>query len=269
VIAPLSSLDVASNLQDSDSDEEFDEIPVEDFEQESDSDGEESLEQAVRNMHEKGYFGRKLPLSLTRVVASGKTPKAEPVSMQLIRHPEVIDDYIRNFLSCKGMKKTLDQFQVRESLLSHHIFPQNEWFEFQVNGSISKENVILVPDVYQQNQELSEMVEKLKVDVELYKGIAAKARSTYDKLRKERDYHRMHHKRVVQEKQKLISDIKKTKKHYENYEPTLKGLQIKYESAMKEKMLVKLERDRLAGKVASLLSLSLSYTLGSISRNGN
>lgn len=97
-------------------------------------------------------------------------------------------------------------------------------------------------------------MQKLRVDVENYKEIANKARATYDKLRKERDFHRMHHKRVVQEKNKLISDIKRLKKHYENYEPTLKQLQHKYEIAMKEKMLTKLERDRLATKVGNLES---------------
>ena len=83
---------------------------------------------------------------------------------------------------------------------------------------------------------------------------SSKARATYDKLRKERDFHRMHHKRVVQEKNKLVSDIKRLKKHYEHYEPTLKQLQHKYEVVMKEKMLIKLERDRLNGKVRFLLS---------------
>lgn len=59
----------------------------------------------------------------------------------------------------------------------------------------------------------------------------------------------MHHKRVVQEKNKLLHDIKRLKTHYESYEPTLKQLQHKYEVAMKEKMLTKLERDKLAAKV--------------------
>ena len=61
----------------------------------------------------------------------------------------------------------------------------------------------------------------------------------------------MHHKRVVQEKNKLVSDIKRLKKHYEHYEPTLKQLQHKYEVVMKEKMLVKLERDRLSNKLTT------------------
>ncbi|KAJ3057646.1 Sperm-associated antigen 16 protein, partial [Rhizoclosmatium hyalinum] len=100
--------------------------------------------------------------------------------------------------------------------------------------------------------ELADSLQKLRIDVDNYKEIASKARATYDKLRKERDFHRMHHKRVVQEKNRLIGDIKRLKKHYETYEPTLKNLRSRYEVAMKEKMLVKLERDRIAGKLGVL-----------------
>lgn len=40
-------------------------------------------------------------------------------------------------------------------------------------------------------------------------NVCRKAKENYVKLRKERDYHRMHHKRVVQEKNKLINDLKR------------------------------------------------------------
>lgn len=39
------------------------------------------------------------------------------------------------------------------------------------------------------------------------------------------------------------------KKHYGSYEPTLRQLKQKYELAMKEKMLTRLERDRAVGQV--------------------
>ena len=42
------------------------------------------------------------------------------------------------------------------------------------------------------------------------------------------------------------------KKHYSSYEPTLRELKQKYETAMKEKMLTKLERDRAVGQVQGL-----------------
>ena len=40
------------------------------------------------------------------------------------------------------------------------------------------------------------------------------ASATWDKFRKESDFHRMHHKRVAQEKNRLISDLQRLKKHY-------------------------------------------------------
>merc|ERR1719465_275423 len=82
--------------------------------------------------------------------------------------------------------------------------------------------------------------------------VAEKAKTTWDKFRKERDFHRMHHRRVVQEKNRLIIDLKRLKRHYEQYEPTLTELRHKYEVSMKEKMLMRLERDRFLSKAESL-----------------
>lgn len=52
--------------------------------------------------------------------------------------PEVVDDFVRNFLVRTGMKKTLDTFQC-------------EWYELQMKGLIKEENITEVPDCYTQN----------------------------------------------------------------------------------------------------------------------
>ena len=83
---------------------------------------------------------------------------------------------------------------------------------------------------------------------------AEKARSTYDKLRKQRDFQKINHRRVQQEKQKLNTDIGKLKKSYEQYQEIFKTLSANYETAVKEKMLMKLEKDRLLAKVENLES---------------
>ena len=62
----------------------------------------------------------------------------------------------------------------------------------------------------------------------------------------------MHHKRVVIEKNKLVTDLRRLQKHFDSYEPTLVELKRKYELAMKEKMLIRLERDRIKAKVQTL-----------------
>jgi len=64
----------------------------------------------------------------------------------------------------------------------------------------------------------------------------------------------MHHKRVVQEKNRLITDLRRLREHYSCYEPALRTLKTKYQTAMKEKMLSKLERDRIMGEVQGLKS---------------
>ena len=52
-------------------------------------------------------------------------------------------------------------------------------------------------------------VTRLRASLEQMKEVATKARNTWDKLRRERDMHRMHHRRVVQEKEKLLTDLKR------------------------------------------------------------
>lgn len=60
-------------------------------------------------------------------------------------------------------------------------------------------------------QELEDELASMRQELMSARDVAARASSTWDKFRKERDFHRMHHKRVAQEKNKLIADIKRLK----------------------------------------------------------
>lgn len=73
-------------------------------------------------------------------------------------------------------------------------------------------------------------------------------------MKKERDFHRMHHNRVAQEKNKLITDLKRLKLHYETYEPLLKNMKDKYEGAIRNKIVNQLERDRAVAELGALKS---------------
>merc|ERR1712217_224020 len=136
------------------------------------------------------------------------------------------------------MKQSLEVFQA-------------EWYERQQTGKIDSEPQI-VPDLYMQHHGLNDEVMMLRQEVERARQVASTAKQSWDKFRKERDFHRMHHRRVVQEKNKLIVDLKRLKRHYEQYELTLTELRHKYEVAMKEKMLMRLERDRFLSKAETL-----------------
>ncbi|XP_070536326.1 sperm-associated antigen 16 protein-like [Ptychodera flava] len=218
-------LEQVSIIDDSEDDFQYEEVPIDD----EFASGDEDLDAAVRTIQEAAQDFQ----------ASSKDDKIPGPSV--VQRPEVVDDFVRNFLVKMGMNKTLDCFQT-------------EWYELQQKGLLNEEDVKTVPDIYSRNQHLDYQVKALRKDVEKFRNAASKAKETYVKLRKERDFHRMHHKRVVQEKNKLITDIKRLKKHYTAYEPTLKQLKHKYEVAMKEKMLSKLERDRAVGQVVGLQS---------------
>ncbi len=153
--------------------------------------------------------------------------------------PSVVDDFLRNFLIKAGLKRSLDTFNT-------------EWYEMQSKGKLPPELSTAVPDIYLRNEELDAQAGVLREQVEKMRVVASKAESTWDKFRKERDFHRMHHKRVVQEKNKLIDDLRRLRNHLRSYEPTIEELKKRHESAMKEKMMIKLERDRLKTRVKVL-----------------
>lgn len=215
-------------LEDSDDDFKYEEVEViSDNEEDAIS---EDLDAALHSLQ-----------TLTAQISGGK---AEPASRQELkvgevsRRPELVDDFIRNFLVRMGLSKTLELFET-------------EWYELKAMGRWSGPPE-KVPDLYAANLALEEQLQDVRKELLDAKTVAGKASATWDKFRKERDFHRMHHKRVAQEKNRLISDLQRLKKHYSVYEPTIEELRHKYEAAMKEKMLVKLEKDRLAARSEAL-----------------
>ena len=105
----------------------------------------------------------------------------------MAKRPEVLDDFIRNFLIKMKLEKTLESFQA-------------EWYELTQKGILTEEDVGVVPDIYLRNQQMDDNVKYLRTELDKARKIAEHAESMFDNLRKERDFHRMHHKRVVQER---------------------------------------------------------------------
>ena len=81
-----------------------------------------------------------IALKLTGVSESEGVPRST-----ISHRPEVVDDFIRNFLIRYKMSRTLDAFQ-------------REWYELQQKGELTKANPELVPDCYVQNEELENKV---------------------------------------------------------------------------------------------------------------
>uniref|UniRef100_F6QZ24 Sperm associated antigen 16 n=1 Tax=Monodelphis domestica TaxID=13616 RepID=F6QZ24_MONDO len=164
---------------------------------------------------------------------------AIPPKQSLAEVPEVVEDFLCNFLIKMGMTRTLNCFQ-------------NEWYESIQKGTFVPPEATFVPDVYTQNLLLDSENKNLKKDLKHYKEAADKAREDLLKAQKERDFHRMHHKRIVQEKNSLISDLKGLKLHYASYEPTIRVLHDRHHILLRQKMLTSLERDKAVGQITGL-----------------
>jgi chromosome segregation ATPase len=92
----------------------------------------------------------------------------------------------------------------------------------------------------------------MKEELTSAKVAAEQAKSTWEKLRKERDYHKMHQNRVNDEKVSINENIKKTKNMHEEIEERLEEIQKKLQVTLKEKALLKLERDKMQNKARDL-----------------
>lgn len=78
-----------------------------------------------------------------------------------------------------GFTKTLESFQ-------------QEWFSRPECGSITEE----VPDLYTAVDKLAGENARLKQELVRADAVTAEAKKQWHKFRKERDFHRMHHRRV-------------------------------------------------------------------------
>ena len=153
--------------------------------------------------------------------------------------PEAVDDYLRNFLLKMGMTRTLDCFQT-------------EWSEMLRRGLLDPALVGAVADVYAQNHRLdSELTSAHRAGDEL-RAVASAAADTLTGLRKARDFHRAQHQRVLQEKDRLVEDVRRLRAQCGRYEPAVRQISERYRRAFRQKALVSLERDRALAQVQRL-----------------
>ena len=98
---------------------------------------------------------------------------------------------------------------------------QAEWFEMEQKGKISGDSKRKVNTVYVENQELTAELARSRHELAQKQRQLEDMRQSYLKLRKERDYHKMHHGRLEQEKTGLLNKLKWTKNHYKSFPPAL------------------------------------------------
>ena len=93
----------------------------------------------------------------------------------------------------------------------------SEWHELEKKGTFHDVGIGLITDSKNKNDKLRAKIDKMKVELQEANVIAEQAKSTWEKLRKERDFHKTHQDRVNGEKVTISQNIKKMKDLQEEY----------------------------------------------------
>ncbi|XP_024516566.1 flagellar WD repeat-containing protein Pf20 isoform X1 [Selaginella moellendorffii] len=226
------------NEEESDDDFNYEEELEFDSGSEPDETQSEDLDATLRSLEKLSYM-----------LGKGK----QGTDAAVTRKPEVADDFVRNFLIRMGMTKTVATFET-------------EWYQIREKKRILDSQIGLVPDEYVRSMKQDEIVTSLQHQLKQANLLAQYRHEMLEKLRRERNVHRMHHRRIAQEKNRLIVDVKRLRKHYAQYEPIIRELKKKYDTLMRTKSMIALERDRLQALLAASESGSeSSYGTGTVS----
>lgn len=170
-----------------------------------------------------------------RKVASTSPAKRNPeLPQQAVVHiPEVVDDFLRNFLRRAGLIQTLMVFEA-------------EWIEkLQREPQMTaKTSMSLIPDALTHRQLYQSELDMVSTETDMLRREVLDAGERMLKMQRETDFYRLQCRRAAEDKKKLTEDIKRLKKHLESYEPALRQLDDKYQTALSQKMLISLQKDK-------------------------
>ncbi|XP_023119762.2 sperm-associated antigen 16 protein [Amphiprion ocellaris] len=164
--------------------------------------------------------------------------KPEPPKHQTIPNiPESMDDFLRNFLLRLGLRRTLSSFE-------------SEWYDsaqkvFSGTLPTPESGVFFLPDALTHQKILQTELETVRRETELLRMEVLTAGENLTRMQRERNFHRLQHRRVVEDKNQLIKDLKHLKEHLKSYEPAMKQLEDKHQVALRQKMLLSLQKDRV------------------------
>lgn len=160
-----------------------------------------------------------------------------------IDHPELPEDFVRNFLFRKGMAKALAAFQ-------------SEWYEKEFEEEVGDPAAEVVPDCYLAMAKLEETVRQLQHDIAAIQAKGAGARKVAEKLKEERDYHRLCHRQVKQDKRQLQQEVTHLKSHYTGLEDKVADLEKKYRKASVAKNNAMHDLEKSMNDVNDMMTLS-------------
>nr|XP_020456765.1 sperm-associated antigen 16 protein-like [Monopterus albus] len=189
-----------------------------------------SAKEKERRRAEEEDFEGVIRETTSTAAARRKLPRQQII----LNIPEVVDDFLRNFLRRACMTRTLNSFEVEWNSLT----------QVSLTGTLST-GISFIPDALTHRQILQRELDTVRAETDLLRQEVLVAGESLVKMQRERDFHQLQYQKVAEDKNKLIKDFKQLKKHLESYKPALRQLDEKFQTALRQKMLISLEKDKL------------------------
>ncbi|KAL3317250.1 Sperm-associated antigen 16 protein [Cichlidogyrus casuarinus] len=181
-----------------------------------------------------------------------RTGQKQPKEIITCVTPPRIDELFRSFLVMNNMTRTMQAFQIEWwAFLTKYSDFRVEIHEKTLTDPLASPELV---DMVQTNQNLLVQLSKFQDSTKKYKKSLKECRHQNSKMREERDYFKIHHKRTLEENERLFRELNKLKTVSSSYQPVIKKLTDKYKTAMRQKMLNQLQRDRAIGECKGLQS---------------
>ncbi|KAM9735702.1 sperm-associated antigen 16 protein-like [Menidia menidia] len=170
--------------------------------------------------------------------ASSTLRRLEPPKQQNMLHiPEVVDDFLRNFLRRLGLNRTLRSFEA-------------EWYGSAQRPPMdplspvgtTDPGVVFIPDAFTHMKLLQCELDSVHREMDVSRQEVRAAAESLVRTQRERDFHQLQYRRVADQKNKLVDDWKQMREHLRSYEPLLRQLEDKYQTALRQKVLIGLQK---------------------------
>lgn len=203
----------------------------------SDYEVEEITEEKISDINES----EELELERLEELMSEKKPQIyrsdKPYSFT--EDKERADVYIKNYLMKFDMEKSLKILE-------------QEFFELLSKGEIRIEEIPNVPAVYIQSEKYQESIGNIQKELDDAKIYAEKANSLYIRLSKAKEKEKIHHRRVQQEKQRLLKEVDKLTKVYEQDKLVYNELKNKYDECIEKTLILETDLKGMHAKLSGM-----------------
>ena len=124
-------------------------------------------------------------------------------------------------------------------------------FQSEFNDSPQPPTLDLTPDLHL-NEQLHSQVEALQGEVGRVRAEVESLTGRMASLTHQRDFHRLHHRRVLEEKGRMERDLRRLEVHYGGYDELMARMKREVERGQKERMLAKIEKEKMKDKLRKL-----------------